>query len=137
MVLTSFLHKLLYTYTSIDRYLVFNPAGVEAHMFACAIGIDVFSFMICEYIFTFIILIFWIPNTYLFHLPWLYVKIAVIVIASLLTHPFTKIGSSESYKTFVREHYYDSKFPTLKWHILAIGLHVVSITICGIIIVFL
>lgn len=37
MVLTSFLHKILFTFTSIDRTSL-NPGGIEARMLANAIG---------------------------------------------------------------------------------------------------
>jgi hypothetical protein len=137
MVLTTFLHKLLYTFASIDRYFVYNPAGIEESMFANAFGFALYSNMICEYIFSLIILVFWIPNTYLFHLPWFYVKIVIFAIAALLTILVTKIVTTESYYNYVREHYFESKFITLKWHLLAHGLHVISLIIFGLLIVFL
>ena len=127
MAITSFLHKLLFTYTYIDRYFVFNPTNIEAHMFSGAIGLELFTYMIMGYVFSLIMFVFWIPNTYLFHYPWLLVKIAILIIAGIISIPFSKIQSSEPYKEFVREHYYDSKFPTLKWHLLAHGLHIVSV----------
>ena len=39
MVLISFLHKLLYTFTSIDRYWAFDHRGKEPNMFIDTIGI--------------------------------------------------------------------------------------------------
>ena len=136
MKIKIFLHKILYTFASIDRYFVYNPAGIEESMFANAFGFALYSNMICEYIFSLIMLIFWIPNSHLFHFPWFYVKIVILVIAALLTILVTKVVTTESYYNFVREHY-DTKFPTLKWHILAHGLHVISLIIFGLLIVFL
>ena len=135
MVLTSFLHKILFTFTAVDRACL-NP-DLEARMRASVIGLDLYTATIFGYVFSLLNLVFWIPNTYLFHFPEQYVKMTIATITAVVIGPFTRIAGSEPYKQFVKDHYFDSKYPTLKWYLLAYGLHVVSIILSGIIIVFL
>lgn len=136
MVLTSFLHKILFTFTCIDRTSL-NPGGIEARMLANAIGVDFYVATIYGYVFSLLNIVFWIPNTYLFHFPEQPVKITMAIITAVVIGPFTRIACSEPYKQFVKDHYFDSKYPTKKWYLLSYGLHVVSIILSGIIIVFL
>ncbi len=76
MVLTSFLHKILFTFTAVDRTSL-NPGGLEARMLANAIGVDIYVATIFGYVFSLLNLVF---------------------------------------KQFVKDHYFDSKYPTKKWY---------------------
>ena len=124
-----FLYQLLYTYTSIDRYLVYHPYDPEGSKFAGLIGSSQFDLMIWGFMFSLIMLTIWIPNIYLFHIPEFYLKIGVAILSSILVIPFSRILISESYKEFVNEKYFSHHTPSLKWHILAQGLHLVSLAI--------
>ena len=49
MVIKTFLYNLLYTFTSIDRYLAFHPFDAKRYESAHEIGLSHFTFMIWEY----------------------------------------------------------------------------------------
>ena len=124
MEIKTFLHKILFTFTAVDRASL-NPS-IEARMSADVIGSGLYTAMIFGFVFSLLNLAFWIPNTYLFHLQEQPVKITMVIITGMLIGPFTKIASSEPYKQFVKDHYFDSKYPTMKWYLLSYGLHVLS-----------
>ena len=98
MVLTSFLHKILFTFTAVDRASL-NPS-IEARMLANAIGVDFYVATIYGYVFSLLNIVFWIPNTYLFHFPEQPVKITMAIITAVVIGPFTRIACSEPYKQF-------------------------------------
>ena len=91
MVIKTFLYNLLYTFTSIDRYLAFHPFDAKRYESAHEIGLTKFGFMIWEFAFSFIILLLWMPNVLWFHISWTYIKIGVAILASILVIPYTNI----------------------------------------------
>lgn len=137
MVIKTFLYNLLYTFTSIDRYLAFHPFDAKRYESAHEIGLSHFSFMIWAFAFSFIILLLWMPNVLWFHISWTYIKIGVAILASILVIPYTNIFVSKAYTKFVEENYHDYANPPVKWHFIAHGLHLISITLFLAIIVFL
>lgn len=137
MVIKTFLYNLLYTFTSIDRYLAFHPFDAKRYESAHEIGLSHFSFMIWEFAFSFIILLLWMPNVLWFHISWTYIKIGVAILASILVIPYTNIFVSKAYTKFIEENYHDYANPPVKWHFIAHGLHLISITLFLAIIVFL
>lgn len=135
MVLTNLLHKILFTFSAVDRTCL-NP-DLDARMKANAIGGDFYVATIFGYIFSLLNLVFWIPNTYLFHYPEQPVKITIAIITAVVIGPFTRIACSEPYHQFVMDHCFDSKYPTKKWYLLSYGLYVGSMILSGIIIIFI